>query len=94
MTLTVLGSTDQIQRMSLSWDFSDVFLKVGLGFGVSREEPQRGSVLTTSYQQDSPLLMLTLVTWILHSDVPCGANSGHYASILCYFIHIVSVSGF
>lgn len=29
--------------------------------------------------------MLTLVTWILHSEVLCGANSGHYAFIALLF---------
>ena len=79
--------------MSLSWDSSDVFLKVGLGFGVSWEEPQRGSVfLTTSYQQGSPRLMLTLVTWILHCEVLCGAHSGPYAFIaLLFYSHSVCI---
>lgn len=69
MTLTVLKITGEIFcRMSLKWGLSDVFLLIRPG-NVWGGGPQRCSIILiiphqgTHHQQDSPLWVLSLITW-------------------------------
>ena len=55
-------------RMSLSWDLSDVFIMVILGYCVFERKTTKVKyyyhhIISTYYQHDLSLLMLTMITW-------------------------------